>query len=327
MKFWVKIIISLCVVLVIVFAVWAFFFKEKENVQAYNRTSELIDYKVSIGIKEKLIDLRALDYLHKDKSKVIGNSTEDEQNIQLKRSLILSTDSIELSANIKIYSYIELDNMLERIIEQNLPYTQSNSVNSRALKQLKDDIDVYIKTLQTLNSTLKSLINYQNVIDGTSAELTVLSANYNALYKHYRESLHYGSNVAESLINYIDKSVYGDNMLIDTKTAFYDSFIRALQSATAIDVKQEPAYLDDLRIIIDKMAEYDKGTDIFTTISEYEFLNAYNELYKQHSDTLDFLYSSSRIKKSNMAKKEGDISKIAEEIQPMVVTILNIYEF
>jgi len=43
-----------------------------------------------------LIDLRALDYLHKDKSKVIGNSTEDEQNIQLKRSLILSTDSIEL---------------------------------------------------------------------------------------------------------------------------------------------------------------------------------------------------------------------------------------
>ena len=36
MKFWIKILIAFCIVLVIGFAVWAFFFREKDEVQAYN---------------------------------------------------------------------------------------------------------------------------------------------------------------------------------------------------------------------------------------------------------------------------------------------------
>ena len=74
-KFWVKIIIALMVVLVIGFSVWVFFFREKEDVQAHNRLSELIDYKESLGIEEKMIELRNLNYLNGNKDSIITTSS------------------------------------------------------------------------------------------------------------------------------------------------------------------------------------------------------------------------------------------------------------
>ena len=62
MKFWVKIVVALSVVVVIAFGIWAFVFKEKDEVVAYNKVCEIVDYKESLGTKEKLISLRKYNY-------------------------------------------------------------------------------------------------------------------------------------------------------------------------------------------------------------------------------------------------------------------------
>ena len=95
MKFWIRVVVAVAVILVAVFAVWAFFFREKEEVQAYNKTAELIDYKESIGFKEKLVDLRLMNYYNDDKSKPIGDTSSSEQSIQNMRTLLLSLENIE----------------------------------------------------------------------------------------------------------------------------------------------------------------------------------------------------------------------------------------
>ena len=70
MKFWVKVVVAVCVILVVAFAVWAFFFREKEEVQAYNKSAEMLDYKESLGLNEKLITLQGLDYYGAKKENV-----------------------------------------------------------------------------------------------------------------------------------------------------------------------------------------------------------------------------------------------------------------
>ena len=60
MKFWVKIVIAFAVVVVLGFGVWAFFFREKDDVVAYNEITEMVDYKQSLSLKTKLDELRSM---------------------------------------------------------------------------------------------------------------------------------------------------------------------------------------------------------------------------------------------------------------------------
>ena len=58
MKTWIKILVAVCVVVIVSISVWAIFFREKDEVQAYSKTAELIDYKQSLAINDKLNELK-----------------------------------------------------------------------------------------------------------------------------------------------------------------------------------------------------------------------------------------------------------------------------
>ena len=124
MKFWVKIIVAVCVVVAIAFAVWAFWFKEKDEVQAYNRTSEMIDYKQSLGIKNKLSTLASTDYVQGNPEKKIGNDTETKQKIQEYRNLCLGEGVITIDGGLSYYSYLTMEEYVDDLLEFYLPYTQ-----------------------------------------------------------------------------------------------------------------------------------------------------------------------------------------------------------
>ena len=122
MKFWVKIVVALSVVLVAGFAVWAFFFKENDETIAFNRISELVDYKQSLGLKERLLDLEEYNYISKDKSKVIPTDSTDGKKIYTLREICLSDEALTTrDANNQITatygSYMTYENKVDEIIE------------------------------------------------------------------------------------------------------------------------------------------------------------------------------------------------------------------
>ena len=91
MRFWIKIVIAFSVVVVLGFGVWAFFFRVKDDVAAYNEVCELIDYKQSLSLKEKISDLSTLDYVgNQENRKPIDDSTDARKNILNLREITMS---------------------------------------------------------------------------------------------------------------------------------------------------------------------------------------------------------------------------------------------
>ncbi|MGN0961730.1 MAG: hypothetical protein ACI4PF_06020 [Christensenellales bacterium] len=330
MKFWVKIIIAVCIVLVLGFAVWAFFIKEKDEVQAYNKTAELIDYKESLGIEEKLLDLSTMNYYNGDSSKIIDNSTDIGKEIYRLRNICLSSEKITGYGDgdvAYIYdSYLVTDNMIDDILEYLLPYTKSDKVNGKSLSSLKDKINKYIDKLKDLNSNVEELIKFQNYIQGEENDFVGLKGRYNTFYYKYRETLNASANLIISLLEYLDVSVYSDNIIIDTSSALFDAFARALQVSTSVQPILENDYAHDLHIVMTRIREFNNGTTIFTEkYSEYDFLSSYNKLFNKHRDVLNEVFNCKHLKKKQMAENiNNSLSEIAESAQTPVINILNV---
>jgi len=326
-KIWIRIIVAVSVILVVGFAIWAFCFREKDEVQAYNRTAELVDYKQSLGINEKLVDLRKINYLANNKDNIIGNETDVEKKIQEYRSLCFGEDVITNSGEITYYSYLIMDQYVNELLEYYLPYTKSNTAKSKPLKALKENIDKYIKSLKELNESLERVIAYQTAIQGNETELEILKEHYINLHKEYRESLNCASTVVISLVNYIDVSVYSDDIKIDVTFALNDAFVRSLQVATNIELILEPEYLHDVKVIKDVISKFEDGQNIFTEqYKEIDFVQSYNTLYNNYTDTLNYIYSCKNLEKQQMA--EGvSLSNVIEKVQTHVVNILNVIGF
>jgi len=326
-KFWVKIIIAVCVVVVIGFSVWAFCFREKDEVQAYNRTAELINYKQSLGIHDKLVDLRKTNYINNNPEKVIGTDTDMKQSIHNLRELCFSEVPLTNNGNIQYYSYFVIDEYVDTLIEYYLPYTQSNKSKSKPLKNLKNNIEDYMRSLSNMNETLDELIEYQSLIEGSDTEIEILKSYYDNLNTKYRKCLSRSTDVVLAVVDYIDVCVYSDNLKLDVVFALNDAFVRSLKCATTIETILEPDYSNDVKFIKDVIDKYHDGTQIFSEeYNEYEFLNSYSKLYNDYKDTLNYVYSCKNLEKQQMA--EGALlSSIVENAQDSVVVILNVFGF
>lgn len=331
MKFWVKVVVAVCVILVVAFAVWAFFFREKEEVQAYNKSAEMLDYKESLGINEKLITLQKLDYYGEKKENVLANTTETEKEILTLRNVCLSNDPIVGYGDVDVVytysSYLVLDEFVNEIIEYYLPYTIGNSARNKSLNNIKNNINDYIDSMKKLNNKLDDLIKYQNSLKGTEMDMEGLKGRYNNLYVEHRSSLNKASKLILSMLEYVDESVYSDKLYVDTMMALTDAFARSLNRSTSVDKNQEPDYANDVYVIKLMIRQSQAGQSLESTnYSEYDFLYHYNKLFNNYKDTLNYIFSCKHFEKQKMA--DGDnLSKVLENAKPSVVTILNVMGF
>ncbi|MBQ7351944.1 MAG: hypothetical protein IJW59_03710 [Clostridia bacterium] len=332
MKFWIKIIVALSVVLVTGFCVWAFCFKEKDEVQAYNNLSEMVDYKESLGIREKMLDLRSMNYVNGNEEKVIGNDTDTEKKIHEVRANLISDTPIvgEREGGVVVYtynSYIVTDSYLDDIIEYYLPYTKGDFANSKTLKALKRNIKDYNSSLETLQSRIDELMKYQNYIEGEEIQMDMLLARYNSLYADYRTSLNKGASLVLSMLDYIDVSIYSNNIIVDLNMALSDAFARSLLKSSSVTDTQAPDFANDLYMVEKKISEVQNDVDVFTSeYSEYDFLSSYNLLYNNYKDTLNYVFSSKNQEKNNMADG-GGLNSVYEKAKQAVVNILNVLGF
>lgn len=327
MKTWIKILIAVCVVLVISISVWAIFFKEKDEVQAYSRTAELIDYKQSLAINEKLNDLKTMDYCKNDSSKTIsGSSAAGEEILEIRR-IVLSDGLVLGYGDNQFYSYLVMEEYLDEILEYYLPYTKGDRVKTKSLNAVKDSIKDYIRSLKKLDEKIDNVIDYQKAIEGSSVELEILRGYYKQFRDQFRTSLSYGSTVLDSVMNYIDVSVYSDNFIVDTKSALYDAYTRALKTATTVEVKLEPDYANDVRIVINRISDIDNGRSIFKDQSEeYQFLQSYNNLFNHYGDTLNYVFACKNLEKGQMAVGMS-LGNVLEKAQQPVIQVLKVLGF
>jgi hypothetical protein len=136
----------------------------------------------------------------------------------------------------------------------------------------------------------------------SDVELEILRGYYIQLREQYRITLTSESEVVMAVMGYVDKSVYGDNFVVDTRSALYDAFARAVETSSSVDVKLESDYANDVRIIMDRINDIDKDKSIFNAqFTEYSFLQAYNELYNQYSDSLDYVFDCKNLEKAQMS--------------------------
>lgn len=333
MKFWVKIVVALSVVIVAVFGVWAFFFKENDQAIAYNRMCELVDYKQSLGLKERLVDLEDYNYIAKDKSNIIPSDTTDGKKIYELRKICLSNENLvskddngEVTA--QYASYMTYENKVDEILEYLLPQLNGSRVTSKTRKAVTKAISSYIDSLKELSDALDMVLLYQNEMTGTPTEMTALANNYGELRLKYRASLSQASAIITAAVDYINISVYNNEFKADTRFALYDCFGMALHSAMSIELIQEVDFSNDAYTIYRKVVNYEsKSVDIFDgDYGEYTFLNNYNKLLWSHHGVLESVLGEHYIVKTEMADGKR-LSKIVESAQESIVTVLNVLGF
>ena len=332
MRFWIKIVVSLSVVVVIAFGVWAFFFREKEDVVAYNDVCEVINYKESLGLAEKLNSLRDRDYTGDEKTKVyLDSESEAEKGIINIRESTLSLSDItyyDEGGNLTcIYkSYYVMEELTDECIEYLLPFLKFENLKSRELKDIQKAVSSTISNLKKFDESILLVVDNQVAItECTDIEYEILLGKYKGYNNAYRELLNSSASLVVAMIEGIQAST--DNFKIDTDIALMDSFARQLQISTSVNQKEEPYFAYDVYHIMNKYIEHNKSHSIFTTeYTEYKFLTSYNTLMNNYSDVLSKIFSKSNLEKKKMADGEN-LSDIVKDAQNSVTTLLNVLGF
>lgn len=334
MKFWVKIVVAFSIVVVACVGVWAFFFKETDEKIAYNRLCEVVDYKQSLGLRERTSDLQECDYYGKDKSNSLFYESEDGKRVENFRKIILSRNPIEATSASTYGSYVTYDKMVDEIIEYILPYLNGDRVNSKARRTATKAISAYVDSLDALSIALDDVVYYQDNMTGESNEYGLLANYYNEFRVRYRKSLECAGDVITTAIEYVNTSIYDGDFKFDATFAISDAFGIALKTAMSTELIREVEFSCDAYTISLTLTAHKEGVGIFDSTSpyynnygEYEFLQSYGNLFDSHRDTLKSVLSNPNAVKKEMAGGESGLSGIVESAQRDVVVILNVLDF
>ena len=176
MRFWIKIIVAFSVIVVLGFGAWAFFFKEKDEVVAYNRVSELVDYKESLNLFEQIEELSVFNYINGENGKeVIDDSSDNKSEILSIRETTMSEDLITYydaggNQTCTYDSYIVIEQFADDMIKYLMPYLKYTNSSDVEINSLKTCIDDYIVNLQELINSIDMVNKCQSSITGTEIE-------------------------------------------------------------------------------------------------------------------------------------------------------------
>lgn len=338
MKFWVKIVVAFSIVVVACVGVWAFFFKETDEKMVYNRMCEMVDYKQSLGLRERTSDLQDCNYYGKNEANTLTSTSESGQRVENFREIILSRNPIAVSngtALVSTYgSYVSYDKTVDYIVEYILPYLNGDRVNSKSRRATTKAISNYVDSLDTLSVALDDVVSFQNDMTGEDNEYVLLANYYNELRVRYRKSLECAGEVITCAIEYVNTSVFNDDFNFDTTFAMSDAFGVALETAMSTELIREVEFSCDTFTISNTLNAYKDDVKIFDRtdanyvgFGEYEFLQSYGSLFGSHRDTLKSILSNPNAVKKEMAGGKSGLSGIVESAQDDVVVVLNVLGF
>ena len=331
MKGWVKILITILVIVVMGFAIWAFFFREKDEVVAHSRTSAFINYKYSTNLASEIDNLRELNYIGDKPSNIIdGNNNIEKDILEIRTTTLNKNDIIVKDGDVEIYryqSYQNLENLTDEIIYSYLPYLKGAKVKNSYKRAIEKDVKKCISNMGSLRVAIDEIESCQTSIKGTDVEMEFLLGKYQTFRNCYRNYLNSASNLILDMQDYINYSLYGNKVKMDTYNMLYDSFTRQLRSMTSVDIREEVDRATAINKVYYKISLTNKGVEeVFDSFAEYEVLQAYNFLINNYIDDLNFVFDKSFYDKTEMAKS-NNLSKVKAEAHSSVVVVLNALGF
>lgn len=327
MKFWIKLLIGFLIVIVICFGIWAFFFKEDDEVKAYNRVCEYIDYKESLGLKEKILEVKALNYIGEEPSNIITDDTYTKKEIIRIRNWVMSSDIINTYDDVGTVtcyfdSYLVIEDTINKTMIELLPYLNNKIISTGILKSIDKNVNQCIAKAKDLGQTIQILKNCQGSIDGEGISYEVLLGNYNSFSSEYRELLRSSADLLLDMISCV-KYHFGE-VKCDTNFALIDSFARSLKVSMTVETKVEAFYLHDLHLVTEKLEKNKSNQNIFSDeFTEYDFLMSYNKLFNNYQNVLNQTFAKHNIEKKKIAKGEN-LSDVVTDAQQSLITTLNI---
>lgn len=331
MKFWMRIFITFLVIIVIGFAIWAFFFREKTEETAYNSATSFVDYKYSLNLSKDIEELKKLTYIKDDESLQIPSDTNEGKAIlDIRRDCFSGDDIVKYVNGTEAYrysSYETIENLTDEIIAEYIPYLKNNKAKIEYTNKLKSTKNEYVENLKKYKDSIQFVISTQKTIENNVIGYQTLQVQYEGLRDNYKKVLNSAGKFVLSMHNFINDSLYDENMKFDTITAMHNMFVRQLIVATEKGTKEEVDYFTSLNRIQKSILKTKANTNIYGDIcEEYEFLLEFNDLNNKYSSALDIVCNSNLTDKNEMAKG-NNLSSIIKEAQSGIVHLLNILNF
>ena len=330
MKTWIRIVVAFSVVVILGFAVWAFFFDEDDEVMAYNDMTQMIEYRESMALRERLVVLKSLDYYGEDKANVFSSEIETGKQICELRDIILSDNVVTIN-EATFNSLFVYDEMTGEIFKELLPYLNGNKIHRKSQRALTKSINTYLDNLREVSTDLDNLIYSQKITTIDDSVMIQLVNKYKSFKSKYIDLLGYAGDVVSNSIEYINLAVYDGKYKSDTNFALYDCYGRALYALANTPIPQEEIYNQIVYTIADKITKVNSNEIIFTSeYTELKFLESYNTILYKYSDSLDEVFSQEYQYGSlvKMADNDaGTLSKFVDDFKAPIVVVLNVLGF
>ncbi len=334
MKHSLRMIVAGVLVIIIGVAVWLLFFSPKQDLSSYNKVLSTLDHTEKLNLYSDLETLR-INTGHGENYENTFHAQRHAEIIKTRKKLFGNTSTLDLiiEDTNQFYSYLFYDTMLTETLEQYLAYLRIAKSATREQQNRIDSLcESYLKNLNNLSKLISDVSKYQKnyVVPSGQTDNGVANTNltnsYNNLRVQYRECLLSKTELIMFVREFVIKYSFSGDFNDIPLTILYDSFTMAVVQAMEMPKESENSYLHDATLIAKKFETFRNGGNIFTFVTQNQFVNSYRNLYKNYYEGLEFTFSMSHNAKVEVVNNDDFAnSAIREEYRADVKNLLTVY--
>lgn len=318
MKYFLRIIVTIIIVGIVGVGVWYLFFSTPDDDETFTKLSQLIDDKENSAISNIFDDLGSFETL------------PETENAKAK--ILNDIDNPITVDDATIYSYRATEKILDKALNNYYVYTQiANDVSAKSYKKIKNLVNDYNKSYGKLITKLEDLSNYNNDYVNEQDETLKVSMRYELVTKYnnisiyYKEALTKEAKLVLELKTFVNKYCFDNNFYTDSKIALLDLIMLDTISACNKTEETEIGYFINLKQSIDIYLAYESGSDIYTDtgVSESEFLNNVEFLFKNYKDGLTKLFDYTHAQRENVINGTF-VSELKVEYVDFIKSVLKV---
>lgn len=300
-----KIITSVIIIALVAFAIIAIIFIPLPQISTYNQAIGVADYKERMGILYEVEELQKLNKYGEEYANSFDNVNHNQiLNSRKKMFGINGENAITVNGQ-TFYTYITLDKMLDTSLSYFTALSKSLEGTSRSeqrqVEKLASSFRITANNLVNQINDLKQ--NQKNNLESED-DIKMLTNKYVNVQNTYRNLIKTQANLIIKLNELVNKHSFNGEYVDTTYSVLLGSFAYAFKESMEMEFQAENGYLLDSSLIYDNIEKYVGGTNIFSSVSEREFIYAYRNIYKNYIDGLEKMFKLTHDIKSNVVNRD-----------------------
>jgi len=324
-----KIIVSVIIIALIAFSVFAILFIPLPDISTYNVAFSVADFKDRAGIHYSLEELNEAKGYGEEYA-TLFNEVEHFQILNTRKKLFANDLNDKITVDrYTFYSYYALDKTLDKSLEYFVSLSKMLEGVSRAEQRNIENISYDLKAkIGSLVEDINKIHDSQKENLTTEDNIKELSNTYLAFQEDYRNVLKAEAELVIELNKLINNYTFDGEYCDTSYSILYNSFAYAVRAAMSVTFEEENGYLLDATLIADKISSYLNSEEIFTATDERAFIFAYRDLYKNYYDGLEAMFKLPHDIKSNVVNNDdfanSDIKVEYQDEVRLVLTLIGI---